>query len=545
MKAKAGMPHTASRDRSLADSLEPLTLRIRTSGRPSPGLSSSAGGPHGATNITAVAGVSAVLCAALLLKLALASGPVGSDDIVYFRGADQIVRDGAIAGQHYHHMSARKLFILLAGLPAALGEHIIYGVLANILYTLLLEIAVVLFVFSQLGAAPALIAAVVTGLSGVGLLWSGTLHPDVTVSLFMFLSVALLYFGLLPRARSPGRLIALSGALVGLAYAVKEPAMLLLPPALLSILLLRTDVKLAARLIWSAIFIAAVGAMLALEGLLQLWLSGDFFYRYSAVQAGVAAPPLPLIEFMRRTYWSAATIATSDRHLLLLPAIAAAVCWTAAILRRSPFTVFAISGVFVGGYLIFGTTSFPQLRPMPDLQPRFLHPLFPLLAVSMAALFAQTHQKRRYAAHGWWFFISIFAMVSVSAAVAEAGNLARARYFKNVTAALQWQLAREPDAPIMVDPSTLEMLWHFMPRADYARLQPIPRSELREGYYLVDPFQDSIVRLGRAPHFEEIMKLPIVITVDLNPFLLSRYLPDFRSDELRPGAVWTASIRKK
>ncbi len=484
-----------------------------------------------------------MLCAALLLTILLATGPVGSDDVAYFRGATELLHSGRMP--EVDTLIGRKLFILLSGLPAAFAGQIMYGVIANILYATLLNVVLAVFVFKQFGAVPALVAAAITSLNGVQLLWSGTMLPDTTLAVPMFLSVMSLYYALLASSKNPFPLMALSGALAGVSYAVKEPGILLLPPAIVSILLCREYAPFGRKVVSVAIYLAAFACLFAAEGLLQLSLSGDFFRRYHGLQAMQPNGAVPLLEFLRRGYWSLASIWRSDRDTLLFPMLIGTAAWLAILPKRSAVSVFGVAGLFIAGYLIFGSTSFSELHPMP-FQPRYTAPLFPLIAVSLAALVPKNSHMSRWTMGGWLLFASLFAVLSISSTVADAGNLVRARYFKNVAMALTSELARNAGMPILVDPSTLEVLVHFMPRADYVRLEPIPSDRgLQTGFYLVDPYQDSIIRLQRAPHFEEIMRLPIAMAVNLNPFVMSRYFPDFRSHDFPPDPLFTAVIREK
>jgi hypothetical protein len=507
--------------------------------------------------IFALAGVAAVLCASLLLKIALATGSLGSDDVSYFRGASEILQQGWIPQVHHH--LGRKVYILLAGIPAALGGKIMYGALVNIFYVGLLDLAVTAFVYREFGAMPALVAAIVTSLNGPELLWSGTLMPDMMVSLFMFLSTVALYYALQPTAEFPIRLLVASGALAGLSYAAKEPGILLLPPAAICILVLRAEGTVTRRVVWAAIYFSAFLCTFAAEGLLQLLLSGDFFYREHAMQTvanNSANPPVSLLEFARRVYWSLADIGTRYRDILLLPMIGGVISWIVVIFKRPHASVFAVTGLFVAGYLIFGSSSFPELRPLP-FQPRYLAPLFPMMAVCLAAVLPRNGFPNRGAALACSIALLVFVAASLSGVLSEAGDLGRSRFFKNAAAALESELARDSDVPIMVDPNTLEVLINFMPQADYARLKPIPTTQdLPDGFYLVDLFPpdfrlsdmlpaNATIRPHDTPHLQEILNLPIAATFNLNPLLFSRYFPDFGSATLNSDPLFVAVLRRK
>jgi hypothetical protein len=486
----------------------------------------------------ATVGVGIVLFVSPLLMLLFATGPVGSDDTDYLRGASEILHSGWVPELHHH--LGRKVFILIAGIPAALTGYVMVGGLVNIACSTLLNVVVAIFAYRQFSFVPALVAAIVTGLNGVTLVWSGTLLPDTTLSLFMFLSVMTLYYAILPSSESRLGLLALAGALGALAYAIKEPAALLGPPGVASILLLQRHLRLPAQVLRSMVYAGAFASGLLVDSLLQLVLSGDFLYRTHAITEihNQSVPAVPPGEFIREVYWSIATIIFQYPNTLLLPALAAIICWPVAACRRSPTSVFAITGLFVGGYLIFGTTSFPDLRPLP-FEPRYLAPLFPLLGVSLAETLARNESPSRVISIGWSAASLVYVAASVIGAADEAGNLVRARYFKNVAAAVEEIFAQNPDAPVMAERNTLEVLTQFLPRAEAIKLKLIPSDDnLPPGYYLMDP-------LVPGRHSEQIKSLPIVATVNLDPLVMSRYFPDFGSEQFKFDTLTGAVVREK
>ena len=87
---------------------------------------------------------------------------------------------------------------------------------------------------------------------------------------------------------------------------------------------------------------------------------------------------------------------------------------------------------------------------------------------------------------------------------------------------------------------------NFLPNEAFARLKPLPTADgLPEGYYLVDPNQQTTFQPGKTPHYEEILKLPAVATVNLNPLTLARYFPGFMEQTWHPVPQAAAVVSKK
>ena len=143
-------------------------------------------------------------------------------------------------------------------------------------------------------------------------------------------------------------------------------------------------------------------------------------------------------------------------------------------------------------------------------------------------------------------FLAAFTLQSLGGAAKEAGNLARSRYYKNAAMAVQWAQAQDREAPILVDPKTMDILSQFLPSGAMARLKPVPTGDgLPEGYYLIDPNQSTGLLYGKTPHYDEISKLPAVATINLNPLILARYFPGFMESHLNSAPLAIAILRKK
>jgi len=479
-----------------------------------------------------------------MFKILLATGPVGSDDMSYFQGAAEILDSGKL-GQ-VNHQLGRILYIVLAGIPAVLGGHIWYGAMANIFYATLLDIAVAVFAYRALGPLPAVAATLITGFNGVALLWSGTLLPDMALSLFMFLSTVAVYHALRHGAGTPFSLLMMGGVLAGLSYAVKDPGILLLPPAAICISILPRDDSLGKRAVSLAAYLGSFAAIFALLGAVQKWLSGDFLYQAHAVAAvhNKLMPTMSLYNYCRYVWWSIVDIGTNARYILP-PMAAGLVAWCAAIVKPGWDKVFAITGLFVTGYLIFGSTSLIALKPMP-MQTRYLAPIMPLAAVSIAAWLADVSTSSPARKAAWIVFMAVFALTSLFGSATRAGQLVRARYFKNMASAVETIQAQTPESQILADHNLLAILHHFLPQSAYGKLKEIPEnSELPGGYYLVDFLRFTKNRRATIPHYDEISNLPIAMAIDLDQRILSGYFPSLLASTQKPLPEFVAMVRKK
>ena len=135
--------------------------------------------------------VCAMLLLSLLIRTALLTGPVGSDDLNYFRFAQQLLQ-----WEHFselHHHGGRLVFLALIGLPAAAFDSIYAGVAANIAMLSVRDILIVCYVRKRLDTAAAISAAGILGFNAVSSAYAGLMLPDGLLSLCMFLAAALAF----------------------------------------------------------------------------------------------------------------------------------------------------------------------------------------------------------------------------------------------------------------------------------------------------------------------------------------------------------------
>ncbi|MEO8938477.1 MAG: hypothetical protein ABI277_05810 [Burkholderiaceae bacterium] len=178
-----------------------------------------------------------LLLIAPVIRLALLTGPTGSDDLNYFHIGQQLSHFEHFTQLHHH--AGRLIFLLLVGVPAALMGSITSGAVLNVLVLSLRDVFVVWFVRRETDMPCAAIAAAVVSLNAISLTYAGIMIPDPLMSLLMFASAVALYYGLSEGTVARGRLIAAAGALAALSYSAKDPGILITAPSMIFIALVR------------------------------------------------------------------------------------------------------------------------------------------------------------------------------------------------------------------------------------------------------------------------------------------------------------------
>src|SRR5690606_38174995 len=128
-----------------------------------------------------------------------------------------------------HHHSSRLVLLLLAGLPGAMFNSMYAASIANILYSLVADVAVLFVAYATLGSRAALLCTILLLFNGLLMSYSGTLLPEPLLTLFSFLAVWLFRRGIDFEGSAGLRLAACAGALCGLAYSVKDTGILVAP----------------------------------------------------------------------------------------------------------------------------------------------------------------------------------------------------------------------------------------------------------------------------------------------------------------------------
>lgn len=479
-----------------------------------------------------------LLLVAPIVRLALLTGPTGSDDLNYFHFSQHLSHFEHFTQLHHH--AGRLVFLLLVGVPAALMGSITSGAIVNVLVLSLRDVLVVWFVRRETNMPCAAIAAAVVSLNAISLAYAGIMIPDPLLSLLMFASAVALYEGLYrggldgggmqgsglrETTVARGRLVAAAGALAALSYSAKDPGILMTAPSMICIALV-PGLKLGTRVRLGALYVIGLVFVAALESLAYWFISGDFLYRSHALSkihnASIVEAP-NLIAFLHSIYWNLRLVTAFEVASTQL-LIASAFVFVLALFTRSRLTYFSATGLFIGLYLIFGTSSFTRFMPLP-VQDRYFEPLVAFLAVSAAAL----TYRFRAAPHAWSIkaataAVTVMVVASIPSITANAGDVAFSGVGRNAGIAIRSLHASRPDLPIMVSPMLHRMIESFVTPELFASLRTIDGANdengLAPGFYLAHPWEQDT---PSAPLLAAMKKLPVYLVVDEDQRILGRY----------------------
>jgi hypothetical protein len=440
------------------------------------------------------------------------TGPIGSDDVAYFHFARNLLH-----GQPFdtlHHHGGRLAFLAVVGVPAALLDHIHYGALANVLLLSARDVVLTLFAHRAIGGLPAIYAAAVLSLNASSTVYASTFLPDGMLSFAMAGSSIAAYKALSAEDRRTTAWTFLAGVLAAIAYSTKDTGVLLVPPTALAILYwCRGATKL-----W-AVMSYGLGCTLlvALEMLAYWGLADDPLYRLHAISGAhnqSIEPATGLLDFVRRTYWNLVAVTspvrTSLQVLVLFIPVAAL-----ALLDRSRRLLFPITGVFIALYLVFGTSSFTRLLPLP-VQDRYFEVIVPYVALSLAMAVSMTPLSRLARLLPTFAAFSAGMIATAAPSVAyNAGDITFSALAKNTVLALKIAKERYPELTVYASPDIHSTLEPFMEPDLYKQVQIVPiEAPLPPGLYVVHPWKNY------GPHasgiYRAIESLPVAAVVSLD-----------------------------
>ena len=321
---------------------------------------------------------------ALLLRLACFTGLIASDDLDYFAFA-QMIAEGRYALE-YQHYAIRYGLILPVGLLYGLIGVSEWSTIAVPLFTSSLSVVLLALIATRLfGVRAGLIAALLLATFPLQLRYATVLVPEPIVECYVLLAL-LVYVR--TEDWAPMALGALAGALIGVAYLTKEPALFITPALLI-------DAALRRR--WRQAFGIAlgIGAVIALEHAYYLAMTGDLLFRLHAMamhnrsMTGLGGE----IDFGDLGY----RLFKAYPRMMLVPSkdfgihsLAALVLSAVALLRfrndrRAYFLLMWAALPWI--YLNFGTSSFNQYIPIP-VAPRYIDFAYPPLFLLVAWLLA-------------------------------------------------------------------------------------------------------------------------------------------------------------
>ena len=449
-----------------------------------------------------------LLCVAPILRIALMTGAVGSDDVSYFHFSQRL-----LALQHFdelHHHGGRLFFLLLTGLPTAALGSVQAGAIVTIVYLSVRDVVVSLFVRHETGPTGAACAAGFLSVNALSTTYAGLFLPDALVSVLAFAAALLAYR--MPLARNAARASALvigAGIATAAAYSAKDSGILLTLP-IVAWLALQRQHALTRRIAWIVQYAAAFAAIVGVEMAVYGWIAGDPLYRFHALSAvhnvGMGGGR-SVYRFAQTAYWNLLSVLAPTAGTLPVLAIGALTFVLASALR-SRLWFFAATGAFVGAYLVFGTSGLTRLVPM-YVQDRYFEPVVPFVAVAIGSVAAAWVRR-----HGWRVPAAVAAFcaaVSFPAVGVNAGDVTFSAFGKNAALAISSIRHTDPDATVFVTPNLRFTIEPFVSREVFQSLKLMPKEgPFPRGYYVVHAFKD----VGyRTPRIAEVEALPIALVV--------------------------------
>ena len=460
------------------------------------------------------AAIALLLTAGFFLRLLFYTGPIGSDDVGYFRYAQKLLAGESFAGAGGAHQGGRLAFLLLIGLPAAWFEHIHFGAFTNVLLLSIRDVVITFFAFRTIGAAPAAFAAAFLSLNSLSVLYAGVMVPDGMTSFAMIACTLAAYRAL----RSPDRQMLswlfISGALAAIGYSAKDSGILVLAPTGLAILYWCTG---RAKLYGPLAFGLGFGLLVGLE-MLALWkLSGDPLFRVHAVadvhNQGMGGGR-DFIEFARHVYWNlygqTRPLAASLPVLVLLLPVT-----VVALFDRTRMLLIPVTGLFVALYLLFGTTSLTRLIPVPA-QDRYLEPIVPYVALCLAmASRLLWRVRRRLMLPALVAFSGALVATAAPSVAYNAGDITFAGAGRNTAIAMEMAMDLYPDLAVYAPPDLVGYrLKSFSSPESYRRLQAYPQfTPLPPGLYLMHPWHNLRQRESDEVN-QDLQTMPLVAVIE-------------------------------
>jgi hypothetical protein len=262
--------------------------------------------------------------------------------------------------------------------------------------------------------------------------------------------------------------------------------------------------------------LAAFGAVWIADGLAYVALTGDFFYRATATARAhdtTIAAATSISEAVRMAAANVRLVLEKGRWLLFpvligLPLLA----WTAV--ARPRYRLIAMSGLFVGLFLILGSSNLSAYRPLP-FHVRYFQPIVPFAAIAAASLFAGCGWAGRRmlgvivpAGAGGLVFFSGLHEVTNAAGVSH-----RAPILASIRTAVE--VLDDEQKPFFVAPCLHKSLAHVLSPGFVGRVQPIPPGgPLPDGLYL-HPYPETEAMKGclSRARAHEIEQLPVRLRV--------------------------------
>lgn len=472
-----------------------------------------------------------ILFFGLALRAVLFRGPGASDDINYFYFSELL-----FANHHFdylHHHGGRLFFLTVIGYPAFLFKSITAGAVANLILLSVRDLIVVLYSRWRMGNVAAIMSAGILSFNPVSAIYAGEMLPDGLLSLMMFLSAAFAYESSNYKNRIGALLLMASGFFAWAGYSSKDTGILIIP-CILALVFIKNFIidknSIKNTIFKIFLFFGTFLLFVAIEMAIYYLISGDYLYRYHAISTthnttGDVVVAESLYDFFRRIYWNFYYVMNWKMASMPVLGLGLLVFGFIALLKKPRYFFYTGVGIFLAMYLIFGTSSFTRLIPLP-VQDRYFEIIIPFLAISFSALVIQLQVFLRSDSRALLFgacIVLILAFASVPSVMIRAGSSPKTSVSRNSVTAIQSLRDIKPRPSIFVSRELYAGIRYFLSADEYSQLKIIPESgDFDVGFYVVCPLIDK--GLNDKRWFNKISSLPMYFKIEEDRYYFSRFV---------------------
>jgi hypothetical protein len=476
-----------------------------------------------------------ILIVALILRLAFLTGPVGSDDTNYFHYAQRLLHGEGFDTLHHH--GGRLFFLTLIGVPAAFFGSVNAGAILGVLLMTIRDLVVVVYLRRWVGSVATVAGAGILAFNALSSTCAGLMEPDGLLSLLMFVSAALAFESTSAIGKKHFFLLIGSGFFAWAAYSSKETGILILPCVMIFLSMTDARWKIPAirlGIFDASVFFATFIAFTMFDMFIYHLLSGDALYRVHAVALthntiGDVSEATSIIDFLRHGYWNLYNSLSWQKSSMTVLLLTAAIL-PLSLLKRAFSPFFALTGIFLAAFLIFGSSSLTRLIPLP-VQDRYFEIIIPFLAVVIAGLVAFTGKKLKSCKREFILSLCVSFFMVIVSVPSVAVNAGRSTSFtslgKNAAIAIRAVKHADPGRTIYVSSRLHWILESFMSREEFSELKIIPeKGNLPGGFYLLHPEADV---KNQSLQVNKILSMPVYIIVSERQYTFSHYISGLKN----------------